>query len=114
MLQYKPGPHDSDGDSYNFRQGGGSDTVEQDSGQDYDFCHGNSSDHIPDGLGFRPDYDLWREGPGCVPTGTSVVCLLMRRVRFIGQDPYGREEVVSQVMNWIACLKDLGSMEMGC
>ena len=93
VLRYKHSRQDSDGNSSVFLQVNNSDKVEQDFRQDYDFYHGDSSNHIPDGLGFRPDYDFWREGLGYVPTGTSLLCLLMGRVRFIGHDPYGREEL---------------------
>jgi hypothetical protein len=92
-LGYEPNPQDADGDPRIILRLDDDHMIRQDFRQDYDYYHGGSSDHIPDGLGFRPDYDLWQQGSGHVPAGTALTCLLMWRGRFIGHNVYGREEL---------------------
>ncbi|RYC58410.1 hypothetical protein CHU98_g7800 [Xylaria longipes] len=69
--------HDTDGGPQIMLHLGDDHVIHQDFRRDYDYDHGGMSDHIPDGLGFRPDYDLWQNGSDHVPAGTALTCLLM-------------------------------------
>ncbi|KAI8944580.1 hypothetical protein F4801DRAFT_571309 [Xylaria longipes] len=77
ILDYEPNIQDTDGGPQIMLHLGDDHVIHQDFRRDYDYDHGGMSDHIPDGLGFRPDYDLWKNGSDHVPAGTALTCLLM-------------------------------------